>query len=386
MEKSIEILVRDLRGVSDVNAHYRAIDNLVARGEVEQVVAFARAVEEQPNIGAESWALEAVFDRVVRALAFRDTVDAAAAAIDLGLSSRKKSTQSARSKLTVSRELAYMLATGQSKATLLTLLKRLEYNSELEDVLACWTQELVVRGVDISGEPSVNTLWGRLSETQHPLAALPLHLATIERGLRKCLPQEGLGGSSYGLPYGPSERVDAESTQALPFIEHVVAADIPPRLGAASVVANWQEESNGRSETKTFRFDRPIAPRTLTARFLKNLPLLCLDGTDAEQVTVRALPAEQALCMLFSAAANGGAYNRGRRAAYGRLELWQTVRAWVGDPAPYIDRLAEKAAQWAWYAFDAPSAWFEQVAWDLGIAALSPDGMELSVLAATDTD
>ncbi|MFJ3235955.1 DUF6183 family protein, partial [Streptomyces sp. NPDC086787] len=30
--------------------------------------------------------------------------------------------------------------------------------------------------------------------------------------------------------------------------------------------------------------------------------------------------------------------------------------------------------------------WFHQVAWDLAVAALRPDGQEIAVLAATDID
>lgn len=39
-----------------------------------------------------------------------------------------------------------------------------------------------------------------------------------------------------------------------------------------------------------------------------------------------------------------------------------------------------------WYGFGADTKWFEQVAWDIGLAALSPGRQRLAVLAATDTD
>jgi hypothetical protein len=38
-----------------------------------------------------------------------------------------------------------------------------------------------------------------------------------------------------------------------------------------------------------------------------------------------------------------------------------------------------------WYGFSADTKWFEQVAWDMCLAAVSP-AHRFAVLAATDTD
>jgi hypothetical protein len=46
---------------------------------------------------------------------------------------------------------------------------------------------------------------------------------------------------------------------------------------------------------------------------------------------------------------------------------------------------AEGAAS-RWYRFAPDTDWFEHVAWDLALVAVSPDGRRLAVLAATDTD
>jgi hypothetical protein len=40
----------------------------------------------------------------------------------------------------------------------------------------------------------------------------------------------------------------------------------------------------------------------------------------------------------------------------------------------------------AWFGFDASTPRFWQVAWDIGLAAVSPDRRRIAVLAATDTD
>jgi hypothetical protein len=382
MPDSIEKLVRDLRGTHDVNAHYKAIDGFVTRGEIDLAVGLARAVEERPDIGAPPWALEAVFDRVVRALALCNAQDAASAALKLGSSSRTQSTQRPRAPLSTARDLAFVLATGQSNATLVSLLDQLGHHADYQEVLGCWIQEAVVRGTDFSRETLVRRFWGQLLESHHPLAVLPLCTERLEAELKDWLPQERVGGSSCGMPYGPSRPADSESGS----FEPVTATEVPTATGVASVVVNWQEESNGRAEARSFRFDRPIQPSAVTAAFMKALPLLCLEGAAVEQVVVRRVSTERALAILFAASANGGAYNHGRRAAYGRLELWQSVASLIGHVGVELQGLENSAAQWSWYSFDAASNWFEQVAWDLGVAALSPDAAAMSILAATDTD
>jgi hypothetical protein len=382
MPDSIDKLVRGLRGTRDVNAHYQAIDGFVARGEIDLAVGLARAVEERPDIGAPRWALEAVFDRVVRALALCNAQDAATAALELGSSSRTQSTQRSRPPLATARDLAFLLATGQSNATLVSVLDQLGHHADYQEVLGCWIQEAVVRGTDFSRETLVRRFWGQLLESHHPLAVLPLCTEQLEAELKDWLPQERVGGSSCGMPYGPSRSADGESGSFEPF----TATEVPTATGVASVVVNWQEESNGRAEARRFRFDRPIQPSAVGAALMKTLPLLCLEGAAVEQVVVRRVSTERALAILFAASANGGAYNHGRRAAYGRLELWQSVASLIGHDSVELQGLANSAAQWSWYSFDAASTWFEQVAWDLGVAALSPDATAMSILAATDTD
>ncbi|HKO54049.1 MAG TPA: DUF6183 family protein [Polyangiaceae bacterium] len=352
------------------------------RSKNSRAVALGRAVEERAEIGAEPWALEAVFDRVVRALALCNAPEAASAALQLGSSCRTQSTQSARAPLATARELAFLLATGQSNATLFSLLDQLGRHAGFEEVFSCWIQEVVVRGTDFSRDPSVRRFWGRLLESHHPLAVLPLSTERVEVELKDWLPQERIGGSSGGMPRGPSPCVDNEPRSFQP----VEVTEVATTAGIASVVVNWQDESNGRAEARRFRFDRPTKPSAVSAGFMKALPLLCLEGAAVEQVVVRRVSIERALSILFAASANGGAYNRGRRAAYGRLELWQSVASLIGHQGLELQGLADTAADWDWYSFDAASPWFEQVAWDLGVAALSPDATTMSILAATDTD
>ncbi len=94
----------------------------------------------------------------------------------------------------------------------------------------------------------------------------------------------------------------------------------------------------------------------------------------------------QAFCALFCAATNGGAYGGELGGAYGRLAAWRSLGALAGAPlsAP-VEVALEIAHKCQWLSFFAPG-WFQDVAWNLGLAALSPDGMSIAVLAATDTD
>ena len=272
---------------------------------------------------------------------------------------------------------------GNRQQTLLALIEQLKQQPEFEEVLSCWVQELVVRGNDFACEPTVTRLWTQLEASDHPLAVLPLHTVRLEAELKDWLPQERVGGSSWSMPFGPSDQARTEAEGPL---GRVAPTEFPAATNITAVVANWAEESNGRSEAKRFRFDSPTRPSAVSSALLRALPLLCLEGAAVEQIMVRAVATERALSILFSASANGGAYNHGRRAAHGRLELWHSVAAMIGHQSTDVRALAETAANWRWYSFEAASDWFEQVAWDLGMVALSPDATDMSVLAATDTD
>jgi hypothetical protein len=75
----------------------------------------------------------------------------------------------------------------------------------------------------------------------------------------------------------------------------------------ATAVRNWEEESNGLSETRVFRAKSPIGEEAISMGLLGTLGLACLDGA-SEQDTVGAMVSPcDAFAILFSAASNGGA-------------------------------------------------------------------------------
>ncbi|WP_278262273.1 DUF6183 family protein [Nocardia sp. AG03] len=112
----------------------------------------------------------------------------------------------------------------------------------------------------------------------------------------------------------------------------------------------------------------------------------CLAGSlNHEEAVAESTPAD-VWSILFAAAADGGAYNTGEGAAYGRLYAWRSLGALCGaSEFDTVDHIARLAADARWLAFAATTAWFERVAWDIGIAALTPEP-GVTVLAATDTD
>ncbi|MFD5515399.1 DUF6183 family protein [Streptomyces sp. NPDC127066] len=83
----------------------------------------------------------------------------------------------------------------------------------------------------------------------------------------------------------------------------------------------------------------------------------------------------------------GHGLHRPRFGGASGLAAWQSLAALVGCPeGAGAAEVEARVTACAWHGFDAGTKWFEQVAWDIGLAVLSPDGRRLAVLAATDTD
>src|SRR5262249_25412479 len=153
------------------------------------------------------------------------------------------------------------------------------------------------------------------------------------------------------------------------------------RAGAA--VRNWQAESNGRIEAGVFRASRPVEEDDLFVELVRSLGLECLAGLTTEGGRGSRVRPPPAMTLLFAAAANGGAYNRGLGGAYGRMAAWESLGALAGAaPGVPAEDVAVLAEQCLWLTFLADSDWFYNVAWDLGLVAIRPDRETLSVLAA----
>jgi hypothetical protein len=114
--------------------------------------------------------------------------------------------------------------------------------------------------------------------------------------------------------------------------------------------------------------------------FRSSLPLESVRGGGLVEVESTAA---EVFARLFAAAASGGAYSSGAGNALGRLAAFDTLGALCGATGP-VSTLERAAHSRLWLFSGTP--WFWQVAWDLGVACLWPDGVTLVVHAATDTD
>ena len=252
------------------------------------------------------------------------------------------------------------------------------------ELLACLVQEMVLRGRSVAGPAA--EFWKRLAGS-HLLGGLPLTLLPLEAAFVQFLPRNG-PQEDAGLRRLPPRRgpppADPIEMQ-IQWAETALSAEEKAALGAAT--ANWEAESNGMTEARLFRADVPVPPPAVTSTQALSLPLESLAGTAAHDLRLVPYSAASAAAALFSAACTGGAYNQGLGGAYGRRAAWQAAAALAGaDPAASLEDAAASVSACAWWFFTAKSAWFYDVAWDIGLLALRPDKRTLAVLAATDTD
>ncbi|MFJ5309347.1 DUF6183 family protein [Streptomyces sp. NPDC088350] len=254
-----------------------------------------------------------------------------------------------------------------------------------DELRACLVQELALRGAPVPELPGVAGWTASPHWSHHPLSLLPLTLSSVEEDAP--LPRYGVNGSSAELPYGPSEERGMRADLRLPVPTTVETTTEPAVTLIASAVANWAEESNGRIEARTFSFMEALDEAALPS-VLSSLGLKCLDGVGKKsRLSVSVIPATRAWRVLFAAASTGGAYNRGGYGAYGRLAARQSLAGLSGaGPDASAAEIETRAKSCTWYGFEAPTPWFWQVAWDIGVTAVAPDRRSLAVLAASDTD
>ncbi|MFG1943180.1 DUF6183 family protein [Nonomuraea sp. NPDC048826] len=350
---SLDELPAGLHEAEDVTRHCALVERAAAEGRADELHALALAL----RAADPGWQRDEVLRHVQQALALTPGADLAAHAVRLAATEQNEG---------LVRLAAAQLASAQPLGHLLPLFEEYEQAPEL---FACLTQELVLRHPDIGQEGAVRRVAAHLADAHHPLAVLPPALLPFEDALD--LPSYGLRGASYAIPFGPVERSGFPRRPG----HRVPAAELlaPGLLTAA--VENWAEDSNGRIEARAFRLAIPAA---LDAELLEGLGLACLAGEG--ELTMREATPSEVMRVLFAAAATGSAYGGGRGGAYGRLLAWQSMTALAGGSR------IEDAADRTWALFDASTAWFHQVAWDLGVAALDTDRLLVHVLAATDTD
>ncbi|WP_329095337.1 DUF6183 family protein [Streptomyces sp. NBC_01439] len=374
MNEQIQKIVAELPNLKNVTGVWAAVDDRFAQGDSAFPADLGIALAGTYGSEGQLWQYRSVFDRVLRLLATTPGFDNASQALRL-----VSSAEVAGRKL--DRYTASLLASGHEPADLAVAFS----GHASEELRACLVHELVLRGVDIEATPGIAGWATSPHWHHHPLGWLPLTLSDVE-GCAD-LPSYGTGGSSHSMPYGPpdSREPAAIADVRVPSVEETTGPATATAM--AKAVANWAEESNGRIEARVFEFAEPLGvgavPKALLALGLK-----CLHGAGKKAaLSVDVRPPARAWQLLFAAASTGGAYNSGSFGAYGRLAAWQSMAALSRSPqGATADEVEARVRDCTWHVFEAGTKWFEQVAWDIGLAALAPGHRHLSVLAATDTD
>jgi hypothetical protein len=250
------------------------------------------------------------------------------------------------------------------------------------ELAAMLLQELVIRQKVGPCASEAAQLQAHLEHVRHPLASLPHELLLIETGID--LPFYSHSGSSWERASPGEAIIDAppieRSADAVPFTESAAPLEV------FSAVENWRQASNGSLQATQLRFARAVNAGE-ACRAVEASSMAAAKGVSAEAMVRRVTVADFAYRTLFSAASCGGAYNCGLFGAYGRLATWRTLAALLGFGNNFDHREVEQAAERGiWFDFGCMTAWFCDVAWDIGLAVLRADRQSMALLAATDTD
>lgn len=276
--------------------------------------------------------------------------------------------------------MATMLAEHQPAAVLAqAVFADVPENDRLGELRTCLFHEMLLRGVDPDEFPAL-----RPGSRLHPLAWLPDRRRALETApdFTSHSANGSAGGVKTGLPaHGRLDPPTPRPTAASPLRNSVTVDE--HNLVVAATQGNW-----GYAEAWVFRPDHPITADQVPA-LLPTLPMDCVaDLGPTGRYEIAARPVGDIWSLLFATASIGGFYGTGMYGAWGRLRAWRSLAGLCGLPfhasAGEVERLAEQST---WFHFQTDAEFFHnEIDNDYGIAALSPDGRRLAVLAATDTD
>lgn len=378
-------LVESLRRARNVVTQWQLVDLWAQDGDADRLTLLAVALHDAGGTdGNVSWAVQSMFDRILDTLALRPAPGFAAAALRLACLPHTPGAQPSRSETHRERRAAQYLAACQPTNALVSLFQSFGAKPLYYEALACLLHEMILRGFDAESRPETARFVEVLRNASHPLVWLPSRPHPLEGSISAYLPRFA---SCHGPQSEPPSRGPQITETVAIQLHGVPLADDVREETIRSVVAGWLDASNGKSEVTLIRLDPSASPDCVNSRSLRSLGLASIGSAGDDQIDVRADGPEGVLASLYAASANGGAYTTGRRGAYGRLDAWRSFGALAGIVgSSNVESIADQAGRCAWFSFLAESGWFEEVAWDIGIACLLPGGSELAVLAATDTD
>jgi hypothetical protein len=381
----IDAFVAGLRGATKLDEPLARIKSMAEAGKARDLVAYFHAVEagcDATDGGRMPY--EAVCDEIEEQLGLAKGEAALGAVLELLDKDRVRAVQRPRPRDLRTRAFASRLGATRSKDDFLAALAK--HGSKHEELLACWMQEIVLRGTSLRGDAAAEAFERELTKKKHPLGALPLVLSASEREAPSYMPMYGesaIDRAVARLEGGPTSArtIPPPGEGEAPRATRVVDAAVDARLVAA--FEPWTKDSNGETDAGVFTIAPKVDP-SLVGRWL--LRALAIESAKGDGLVVRRVQADFAWGALFAAAANGGAYSTGLGGAYGRRAAWTSFAALTGAGAnATIDQVDEIAESCAFLQYEGTD-WFNAVAWDVGLLALRADGASVAVVAATDSD
>lgn len=373
---------------ADVSACLREIDSHISACDFDWARSLGAALADQISKGEDTHGrCETALDRILHVLATHAGMESLRALLRLPVSPHLDDSV----RTVAERRLASIVARYHTIEDIVqTVFSQDSQSVHSTEFSACLLHELVLVADGVEEHPELRSFAEELVTGEHPLARLPLRLLPEEHWLRR--PQDAADGWSWMVPptpaitFGTPEVLYANSMRqrtAGVELTEVSSAESVSVMGAA--VQHWCDDSNGKMTAHEYWSPDALTEKDLPAAF----NLLPLAPWPADQVRAKLYPStpDSVLQVLLTAAVRAPAYGPGLYGAYGRLAAWCSIGGLAGAPpdSPIV-HTAELVRKVVWFRLSTTSAWFYQVAWDLAITALRPNGQEIAVIAATDTD
>jgi hypothetical protein len=279
---------------------------------------------------------------------------------------------------------AAMIASSHKEPFVEKLILKYLEQEQYRDLVVSLIQEEVLRGSNFESNTRIADFWKRLDNAHYPLGWLPLHSADAEKGVT--FKQYSGSGSAVSMP---STSVSGELPQKTDEHKGAPALEVKPapidEAVAARCVKSWV---GANVEAAAFTSRRPIAVGDISRNNLLSLGMKCFAGATDKDVHITPASPDRVFAILYSASANGGPYSGGgEHAAQGRLAAWQSMGAVCGaPPGSDFESVSTLANNSKWMTVECKSKWFYNIAWDLAVVCVRPDGHHIAILAASTED
>lgn len=370
--KNKEEYIQKLRDCDDFTEHY---NQAVAWGSAPKILfeLFIDLEDAAKVCGLEEYVVKSCKEAVLRSLTLTCGQKNTAYAFELA----KKFPHSLALRLT-----ATMLALGQQKSSLLNQITKHVDNMELHGFYTVLLHEIVIRKELFFGDEQLSEIAGTL--TYSSLSDLPLQLTTVETKLYSRTYSNSQAGEGSPTPlYNNQIPIDYAEKQSATN-EHIETVAHPSlKKQCLEAVDDWLRKSNGKAEV---RFGKMEDLET---------PIEAIIGTlfqaEFEEKTVlkiaQATPS-RIISMLYSTAANGGAYSEGELGAYGRLKAWHSFLGLCGNTfgKDRINSIQKELEDFTWFEFVSDTWFYRQLSWDIGIVCIHTKSNSVCAMMGTDTD